>query len=99
MIREGYYDYAAFVNAGPHCSGCREIPPACICAACDDCGEFALEPNLIETPGGDMICAKCDENRAEAAWEAQQEAALSEPPMTAEEQYRAAWAQKQELTR
>lgn len=66
----GPFDYAAFVKAGPHCSACGEIPPACICSACEYCDEHALEPELVEAADGSLVHAKCLDNANEAAREA-----------------------------
>lgn len=64
-------------------------------------GEGALETlewrDCIHCNGSsECDCRDCNDAADEAAWERAQE---GEPPLSAQEQYEAAWRQKQELRR
>lgn len=77
---------------------------------CTDCAGhgWRAERNLALGPGlHELTCPVCNgrgwrmmtDDEQEAAWQRQQEDAMSEPPITMDEQHRAAWAQKQALRR
>lgn len=69
-----------------------ESPPDPVMVECEDCrgdGWIKCDRGGVNCPFGHCYC--------EAAWERQQEANASEPPMSADERHRQAWEEKQAL--
>lgn len=62
---------------------------------CESCSLLLPEDALND----DGLCVRCQELSEEQAWERQQEATMSEPPKSLDEQHREAWEQHQELHR
>ena len=73
--------------------------------ACDDCGECVEDGETFDHVVEAMetfekiLCDNCFDNRCENAWVDQQQDLLDNPPVTLDEQHRAAWEQKQGLRR
>lgn len=79
----------------PHCDRGEDNRPVC-----EACGEAGIELHAAcQDHFDEDLCASCYDGKMEARWERQQEDLMSEPPMSAAEQHRRAWAQKQELRR
>lgn len=67
---------------------------------CEDCGERVHElHDACQDQFDADLCGGCFDNRVEAAWERQQEALMSEPPLSLDEQHRRAWQLHRELHR
>jgi RecJ-like exonuclease len=69
-------------------------PPDPVMVKCEDCDGTGW----IKCDRGGSDCP-FDHCYCEAAWERQQEANASEPPMSADERHQLEWRQKQELRR
>jgi hypothetical protein len=76
-------------------------PPDPTMVECEDCdGEGWIKcEGPFNPPHPTFGSCRFDHCYCEAAWERQQEANASEPPMSADERHALAWRQKQELRR
>lgn len=62
---------------------------------CDCCSKHSDSPSVEAFEiTGDIMCADCWDTYCERQWDSQFE---GEPPVSLDEQHRAAWAQKQAL--
>lgn len=66
---------------------CRDVD--CVCSDCEGSGWVECDRGGVNCP---YSCCAC-----EAAWERQEADKASEPPVSMDEQHRAAWKQKQAL--
>lgn len=67
-------------------------------ALCDRC-DGPMHLGAIEDAYGEFVCANCDQNAAEAAYERQQERDLESPPESAREEQLRTWEEHQMLHR
>lgn len=64
---------------------------------CDSCNRLIFDLTKIrEDEFGELICKICDDNKAEAAYDRQQERDLESPPETSKEEQIRTWREHQE---